>query len=155
MVCSERDLLPQLHASERYHQILSHQFQGNYKTENNLQREAGYLFLALLLRLVRMAESTYSIRGILLWLNPKTEHLKNTPIGHHGIFFLSPIILPFHANFTSFVKAYQQVSRCCDFIIWDLECLVFVSHGLHWAKFALPQGMYIPRRFPPTSPSHA
>lgn len=120
VVCSECDLLLEFHASRRYHQILSHQFQGNYKTENNLQREAGYLFLALLLRPVRMAERSYYLRGIFLWLNPKTEHLRYTPIGQHGqheVFFLSPIMFPFHPHFISFVKAYQQVSRCCAFII--------------------------------------
>lgn len=71
VVCSDHDLLPQLCASRQYHQILSHQFQGNYKKENNPQREPGYLFLALLLRLVRMAEHTYSLRGFCYGLIPK------------------------------------------------------------------------------------
>jgi len=116
VVCSERDL-PQLRASRQYHQILSHQFQGNYKTDNNLQRKAGYLFLALLLRPVRMAKITYSLRGLSLWFNPKPEYLRYTPIGHDEIFLLSPITLPFHPKFTSSIKAYQQVARCCDFMI--------------------------------------
>lgn len=59
VVCSEDDLLLQICASRLRHQIFSHQFQGDYKTENNLRREASYLFLALLLKLVRMAEHVY------------------------------------------------------------------------------------------------